>query len=253
MPNQVVLCHRQIIDAQPKWALESCGKPEVARAYQQLMELCRLSIEQYLAGEFDVTVLTGTVTDRTSLFEQNWHDLRRLVRGNNHAVLWLDSDCLMVQPCDPWHWSEFRLFADTGFTHPQGRFDIYMNCGVKFFPPGMADNLWDLPGEWDHSYYDHEQERYNTMFWHDPVSDWHQPQLNYQVFEIQEPDDVLNFQKRNRCRWGLVEIMHNHASRGALQVLATNELIWERVSQGHKVWEPVSYHIKEHKHDRSFA
>jgi len=233
--------------------MEPGGDPMIEKSYFNMMCLCQESVKKFIKGEFDITILSGDVGSRTELFERNWYDLSRLVRGNNHAVLWLDSDCLVVQPCDPWHWKEFRLFNDTGFQHRRGKFDIYMNCGVRFFPPGMPDYLWDLLDDWDHSYYDHEQERYNTMFWHDPVSDWHQPQLNYEVVEIQEPDDVLNFQKRNRCRWGLVEIMHNHASRGALQVLATNELIWERVSQGHKVWEPVSYHIKEHKHDRSFA
>lgn len=237
MANTLVLCHRQISDPQPLWALESCGRPEIEQAYRGMMELCRESAEHFLQGEFDVVVLTGTAQNRTDLFEKNWHDLRSIVKNATGPVLWLDSDCLVVSPCDPWHWKQFRLFAPTGFGHPKGMFDVYMNCGVKLFPADMPDHLWDVAGTWDHSYYDHEQERYNHMFWQQSLTDYDQPHMNYQAFELVMPDDVLNFQKRNRVRWGLVEILHYHATRGAQSALAVAHEIWDRVRRGRKVWE----------------
>ena len=229
--NRLVLCHREILDQQPRHGLEAAGRPEVQAAYEGMLKLALESAERNLQGPWDLVRLSGTAMSRTDLFEQNWRDLRELVRGSDGPVLWLDSDCLVIQPCDPWHWQEFRLFNRTD-APANPRWPIYLNCAVRLFPAGMNDQLWDLPGPWDHGLYDHEQERYNHMFWAGQPRDWHQPHLNYQVPGMRGLADGLRWQDWNGCAWDQVQILHYHGSRGAVHTLAHAQQLWHDLARG---------------------
>jgi hypothetical protein len=99
------------------------------------------------------------------------------------------------------------------------QFDYFFNAGVRLFPAGMQQNIWDtaleMAKDWDSDTYDTEQIILNSMLWDQGVSldQVLRPEWSYQAQWL--PDQVPVWQQNlwNGININDANIIHTHSSR----------------------------------------
>lgn len=191
------------------------------------------SFARHLKGEWELKFIQGTVDNINDAFKQTFRAIYDLWRQGDVNIFYTDPDTIAIKDVDPWQISnQFLMF---NFTEPKSletenhygrRFPHFFNAGVRYFPAGMEQRIWDLGlnmlDQWEEGTYNTEQTILNAMLWDQGVTldqvlrpDW---AYQAQWLPNQAPlwlQDVWNGIDINRAM-----ILHLHSSRNIDEKLA---------------------------------
>lgn len=212
-------------------------KKEALKKYEdthaEMHKLHLVSAEKYLRNTDETITLHSDreVSGNNEMFEDIFEKTYNLWKlGNN--VLFTDIDTLFVKPVDVFgRFKEFKLFWQTCVKHkiPLLRYPKvevkYLNCGVRYFPREMREDIWDLgfklweapQGEWDW-----EQRLYNEMLYAQFLNSSVYMLETLNEYNWQVANDAVNsIPMEEAC------ILHFYASRGPHSALSRMKKIWE--------------------------
>jgi len=206
--------------------------PAKSEIYGEMTKISIESCKRHLAGKYEIIVLNGMVKNHHAVFKRNWLSTYDLWHETPCNILFVDSDTVFMNTANFFNeWDNFRLF---NYTDPKGDLNgkPYFNCGVRYFPAMMNDDLWDLyrrqSVKWNPDIWDYEQQSLNEILWHSKngklkLEDCYRPDLVYQTpWNCDQASNTWN----NGVRWNEAGIIHYHGSRGV-----------ERIELARKLWE----------------
>lgn len=211
--TNIILWANYAIAEDPSWGFES---PRSA-VYTELTRISQATAEQFIEGEWSAQELTGEVERRIDVFPLVYDHIRSLAGEAN--ILFLDADTVITRPVEIFdRFQEFRLFNLTDPPWHQ-RFPEYYNCGVRYFPRDLSEDVWRVGDlwrrNWDSTQWDYEQQMYNAMWHHQNVGYLRRlPGLNYMMPGAERVNQIADFLRLNRCHETEIAIIHYHATRG---------------------------------------
>lgn len=219
MTNYLFTVNCAVNVAHREHGLEAPSAPGVREAYDQMWQLQQQSAHKYLQGSWTTVVITDPAESRNHMFQRTYQAIRDLWHAEPCNILFMDSDCVFQKPTEIFgEFTDFRLFNRTT-APPHARFLDYYNCAVRYYPAQMKPTTWSIGDlwlrEWNYSIYDHEQEMYNGMFWHQHPDNPHRPELNYQAPECRTREQAQAWSTWNGCSFDSAHIVHYHGTRGA--------------------------------------
>lgn len=219
MKNYLFTVNCDVLVSHREHGLEPPQAAGVREAYDHMWQLQQASARQYLAGDWQVVTITEPATSRNHMFQRTYQQIRDVWHQEPCNILFMDSDCVFRLPTKIFdQFTDFRLFNRTT-APPNPRFPEYYNCAVRYYPLTMSESVWargDLwLREWNSSIYDHEQEMYNAMFWHQNPSKPHRPELNFQAPQCDQIAQAQAWSGWNQCSFESAQIVHYHGTRGA--------------------------------------
>lgn len=211
----------------PDWHIKDrSGETDLYAKYVEMHRLSLNSFTRHLKGDWEFRFISGKVKQVNDAFKRTFFGIYDLWKEGDTTILYTDPDTVIIKDIDLWQISnDFMMFNYTdpkSFDEPNSygrKFDNFFNAGVRFFPAGMRQDIWDraldMANDWDDSTYHTEQIILNSMLWDQGVqlSDVLRPGLAYQAQWLpnQAPlwyQDLWNGIDINQCF-----IVHTHSSR----------------------------------------
>lgn len=204
--------------------------------HQKYIEMHQLSVgsfTKHLKGDWELKFVQGTVDNINDAFKQTFRAIYDLWRQGNVNIFYTDPDTIAIKDVDPWQISnEFLMF---NFTDPKSldtdnhygrKFANFFNAGVRYFPAGMKQHIWDtglaMLDNWEEGTYNTEQTILNAMLWDQGVTldQVLRPDWAYQAQWLPNAaplwlQDIWNGIDINRAM-----ILHLHSSRNIDEKLA---------------------------------
>ena len=226
MKNYLVKSLFQVQDT--NWHFKDrSDEQDLHKKYVEMHQISVGSYTKHLKGTWELKFIQGSVGNINDAFKRTFREIYELWRQGNTNILYTDPDTVAIKDIDPWQISDrFMMF---NFTDPKslntnnqyGRtFPYFFNAGVRFFPAGMDQRIWDLGLEmldnWEEGTYNTEQTILNAMLWDQGLTldQALRPEWAYQAQWLpnQAPlwvQDLWNGVDINRAL-----ILHTHSSRG---------------------------------------
>jgi hypothetical protein len=180
MKNYLVKSLFQVRDA--NWHFKDrSNEQDLYKKYVEMHQLSVGSYTKHLKGEWELKFIQGSVDNINDAFKQTFRAIYDLWRQGDTNILYTDPDTVAFKDIDPWQISDrFMMF---NFTEPKSletenhygrKFPHFFNAGVRFFPAGMEQRIWDIGLEmlnnWEEGTYNTEQTILNAMLWDQGVS-----------------------------------------------------------------------------------
>jgi hypothetical protein len=197
--------------------------------YQKYVEMHQLSLTSFtrhLKGDWEFKFISGKVANVNEAFQKTFYGIYDLWRQGGVNILYTDPDTVVIRDINPWELSDaFMMFNYTQpkhFDEPNRynrKFEHFFNAGVRFFPAGMQQGIWDMALEmaksWDNSTYDTEQIILNAMLWDQGLSldQVLRPEWSYQAQWLPDQTPVWFQDIWNGLDIGQANIIHTHSSR----------------------------------------
>jgi len=197
--------------------------------YEKYVEMHRISVGSYsrrLQGDWQLKFIGGSVATVNQAFRRTFYAVYDLWSQGNVNILYTDPDTVAIKDFDPWNiGDQFMMF---NFTDPQSfhspnrynrQFENFFNAGVRYFPAGMSQSIWDtglgMAQDWDDSTYDTEQIILNSMLWDQGVAleDVLKPELAYQAHWLPNQAPLERQNAWNGINIQDATIIHTHSSR----------------------------------------
>lgn len=205
---------------------------DLYKKYVEMHQLSTASFTQHLKGVWEFKVVSGRVQNVNEAFKKTFYAIYDLWRQGNTNILYTDPDTVAMQDINPWDLSDrFMMF---NFTDPKEfnapncfnrKFDHFFNAGVRLFPAGMQQSIWDMAltmaDQWDTNSYDTEQIILNSMLWDQGLTldQALRPEWSYQAPWLPEPFPVWLQDLWNGIDIAQAKIIHTHSSRNVDQKL----------------------------------
>lgn len=188
------------------------------------------SASQYLIGLDDVIVHRATATDIREVFKQHFLEIYDLWSKEKCNILYCDLDVVFLKPAE--FFNQFEFFSMFNLTDPVRTTDdhykltleYFFNCGIRYYPSTMKQEVWDLGlnmlDNWNPHRWDCEQVIYNNMMWNQGIEPQavYRPELSFQMLHSDPMHQVnTNFNQMpvtDACA------VHVHGSRGSADRLA---------------------------------
>jgi len=218
----------------PNWHFKDrSGEQDLHKKYVEMHQISVGSYTRHLKGNWELKFIQGTVDNINDAFKRTFREIYDLWRQGNTNIFYTDPDTIAIKDIDPWQISDqFMMFNFTdpkslGTNNQYGRkFPHFFNAGVRFFPAGMEQRIWDIGLEmldnWEEGTYNTEQTILNAMLWDQGVTldQVLRPEWAYQAQWLpnQAPlwvQDTWNGVDINRSL-----IIHTHSSRDIDEKLA---------------------------------
>lgn len=232
MKNYLVKSLFQVRDS--NWHFKDrSDETDLHKKYVEMHQLSVGSFAKHLKGDWELKFIQGTVDNINDAFKQTFRAIYDLWRQGNVNVFYTDPDTIAIKDVDPWQISnQFLMF---NFTDPKSletenhygrKFPHFFNAGVRYFPAGMEQRIWDLGlsmlDNWEEGTYNTEQTILNAMLWDQGLTldQVLRPEWAYQAQWLpnQAPlwlQDIWNGIDINRAM-----ILHLHSSRNIDEKLA---------------------------------
>jgi len=121
--------------------------------YEQMQQLSIRSYEKNLQGDWTLLYLSEQFDSLQDSFRYTFEQTYRLWQSEPCNVLYADPDTVCFKPT--------TIFGE------QWSPGCRTNSGLRYFPHGMQDSVWDralkLFNDWNQDLYDYEQGVYNAM------------------------------------------------------------------------------------------
>lgn len=220
--------------------------------YEAMAEIVVHSARHFIQEEFDVHIIRDEVDSYQQIFHnnfQNVYDVWNPDEPNN--ILYLDGDTLVTGPVSVFgKLDHFQMFNYTDPKTLSGKdaenkyglqFEHYLNAGCRYYPATMDKAVWDLgwsyANDWDYNIWGTEQIIFNAMMYsQDPdYRKWVDPLMNFQVmsmpFQKLHDEQAWSFYDNwNGASHRDAKIMHLHGTRGAVNTLITQWVLWKKLT-----------------------
>lgn len=205
------------------------------------------SANKNLANLDEIVVHRGEADNIREVFKQHFLDIYELWQ-QGHNILYCDLDVNIVKPVEVF--GEFEHFSMFNYTDPRsttdGHYNVslsnYFNCGVRYYPENMSQEIWDLGLEmldrWNPDRWDAEQIIYNVMMWRQPgtrLDDFFRPELNWMSHHCRDFTNTAQLQiaeNWNETRLSNAKIIHFTGTRGAGQAVKMMENFKGEINMG---------------------
>lgn len=224
--NFLVLKNYNITD-NSKWYDDRTNETNLVKNYKQMEDICVKSAFKNVEGLNEVKIFRGDADNIRDVFKINFYEIYKLWQ-KGHNILYADLDVIFTQPAD--YFAEDNIFRMYNLTDPVKTtdehydisFETYFNCGIRYYPKGMSQDVWDLGismvENWNPDRWDSEQIIYNAMLWSQDIvpDDVYNPRVAYQL--LHDPANIqgnrINKQF-NQIDLNEASAVHVHGSRGS--------------------------------------
>lgn len=232
---------------------QDLGTENTELLYKAMSEIVIHSAETFIQEDFEIVIFEDEVSSYQEIFHRNfqnvydaWND-----QGPNN-ILFLDCDTLIVSPVEVFgKFDRFQMFnySDPRFLNGNDKdnnkygmdFDHYFNAGSRYYPSTMSQDVWDLgwkyANDWDYGIWGTEQLIFNTMMYsQDPdYKTWLRPEYSWQAMNLHyktlfNPEKIGYLNQWNGTHINDAKIMHLHGSRGAVNTLLCQWLLWKEIT-----------------------
>lgn len=229
--SNILVCKNYTIKDHTKWYDDRTKEQSLVDNYKEMESVCINSAKKYIKDLDEVKVFRGEADNIRDVFKHNFYEIYELWK-EGHNILYCDLDVVFTQPVK--YFEQFEHFSMFNFTDPTStvddHFDIeldyYFNCGIRYYPQNMSQDVWDVGLEmmedWNPDRWDTEQIIYNAMMWEQDISleEMYKPDLAFQALMEPASHDV-NIQFNNGLKIEDAKAVHVHGSRGSSSRLRT--------------------------------
>lgn len=229
-----ILCKSLFEIKDTNWHIrDRSGETDLYNKYVDMHQLSLGSFTRHLKGDWELKFISGTVQNVNEAFQRTFHEIYKLWSQGNTNILYTDPDTVAIRDIEPWQMSDcFMMFNFTDprlFDRPNiynRKFQHFFNAGVRFFPAGMDQRIWDLglnmAKSWDTTTYDTEQIILNSMLWDQGVSldQVLRPEWSYQAQWLPDQAPLWYQDRWNGINIDQSYIIHTHSSRDIDKKLA---------------------------------
>ena len=237
--SNILVAKNYTIKDHSKWWDDRTSEANLVDNYKQMEALCLQSAIDNLTDMDSLHVFTGEASDIREVFKKNFYEIYDLWK-EGHNILYCDLDVVFPNKHDYFVKTDiFQMFnltdpVSTTDEHYDMKFDHYFNCGIRYYPKNMSQEVWDLGFKmvenWNPDRWDSEQVIYNAMMFSQNITaqDVYQPQKAYQMLadprtsrgrELNDTFNRINIQD--------AYAVHVHGSRGSSDRLSLMQAIIE--------------------------
>ena len=223
--NYLVFKNYKISD-HTKWYDDRSEETNLVENYNKMEKIAVESAMKNLKGMNEIKIFRGEAENIRDVFKKNFFEIYELwQKGNN--ILYADLDVVFINKENYFSGDLFRMYNitqphTTKDEHYGVEFEHFFNCGIRYYPSTMSQDVWDVGIEmvnnWNPDRWDCEQVIYNQMMWSQDidVSDVYSPQHAYQcLVNPQIQDGSLVNKQFNQIDIGNAYAVHVHGSRGS--------------------------------------
>ena len=171
--NYLVLKNYNVKD-HTKWYSDRSQEVNLVENYQAMENIATQSALKNLEKLNEIKVFRGEADNIRDVFKKNFYEIYELWQ-KGHNILYADLDVVFTQPVNYFENSNtFRMYnltdpVKTTCDHYNVEFETYFNCGIRYYPKDMSQDVWDLGIEmvenWNPERWDSEQIIYKAMMW----------------------------------------------------------------------------------------
>jgi len=224
MKNYLVAKNYTIND-HTKWYDDRSNEVSLVENYTKMENVLVETAKQHLVDLDDVIVHRGEAPHIREVFKIHFKEIYDLWKSEPCNILYCDLDVVFLQKAV--FFDQYDFFAMFNFTDPTRTvdehygltFDRFFNCGIRYYPHDMKQEVWDLGFEmlenWNPDRWDSEQVIYNNMLWSQDIAPqlFYRPDLAFQMlFEQPLHQNNTTF---NRISIRDAAVVHVHGSRGS--------------------------------------
>lgn len=242
MSNILVAKNYKVTDHSKWYDDKSDTSDQLETDYARMEEILIESAQKHIKDLDEVKVFRGEADNIRDVFKKNFYEIYDLWK-EGHNILYCDLDVVFVKGVDYfWEENNFKMF---NFTDPMRtvdefyglKFDRYFNCGIRYYPQNMSQDIWDIGLEmvenWNPDRWDSEQIIYNQMLWSQtvPFEQIYDPRLAYQFlyYNDQSHLDLANCMSVNK-QFNMIDLpqagaIHVHGSRLSTDRLRLMEML----------------------------
>lgn len=245
MKNYLVGALRPILNKWGPWkgSGENPDWQKDLENYAEMYLISRDSARRHLLGNWEEIAFTSPVLDVRLFCIAQWYAIKELWHSEPCNILWMGSDTMFIQDSEIFGaFDDMRLF---NYTEPRRILDIdhYFNDDVRYYSATMDPKVWEVGerhlsrwwGDDEYVKWDLGQMIHNYQFWsQEPdLSDIVIPQLNWLASSIRsdDPTQIAEMEKWNRCAIDDAHIIHFHGSRGSANTLTTMQEFSRKFSE----------------------
>lgn len=228
MKNYLVVKNYSIVD-QTKWYNDRTFETDLTNNYKEMEDILLKSAKFHLADLHDIIVHRGQASNIRDVFRIHFKEIYDIWSESSCNILYCDLDVIFVAKTHIFN--QYNFFAMFNFTDPPSTkddhynltFEHFFNCGIRYYPHNMRQDIWDLGFEmlnnWNPDRWDSEQVIYNNMLWSQDITlkETHRPNLAFQMLNS-NPLDQFNVDF-NKIEANEASVFHLHGSRGSAERL----------------------------------
>lgn len=234
MSNLLVGKNYKIQDHSKWYSDRSAEASHLVEDYSAMENILTTTAKKHVADLDDVIIHKGEADNIRDVFKIHFKEIHELWK-EGHNILYCDLDAMFLKPVEYFgKFNEFRMFnltdpTSTHDTHYDIKFDNFFNCGIRYYPQDMSDEVWDLGLQmlenWNPDRWDCEQVIYNAMMFSQPITaqEVYDPRLSFQML-FEDPNDKRNTQF-NRIHISDACAVHLHGSRNSRSRLDTMSVL----------------------------
>lgn len=222
--NYLVAKNYKIVD-HTKWYDDRTQESNLVQNYSEMEKILIDSAKEHLVDLDDVVVHRGEAEHIRDVFRVHFKEIYDLWKSEPCNILYCDLDVVFLKQAQ--FFNQFDFFAMFNFTDPTRTtdehynltFERFFNCGVRYYPHTMKQEIWDLGFQmldnWNPNRWDAEQVIYNNMLWTQNVDpqQFYRPDLSFQMlFPNPLHQGNAGF---NRIDIRNAAVVHVHGSRGS--------------------------------------
>lgn len=235
MSKNILVFKNYKITDHTKWYDDRSQETNLVENYKAMENIATTSALKQLENLNEIKVFRGEADNIRDVFKQNFYEIYELwQKGNN--ILYADLDVIFTQPTDYFVEDNiFRMYnltdpVTTSCDHYNIEFQTYFNCGIRYYPAGMEQRIWDLGikmvENWNPNRWDSEQIIYNAMLWSQDITanDVYNPQQAYQcLYDPMNLEGSRVNKQFNQIDLHEARAVHVHGSRGSSDRLSLME------------------------------
>ena len=224
MKNYLVTKNYRITD-HTKWYGDRSHETNLVQNYAAMETLLVKSAKENVVGLDEVIVHRGEAEHIREVFKIHFKEIYNLWSTEECNILYCDLDVVFLKKA--LYFNQFDFFAMFNYTDPPHTvdehygltFDRFFNCGIRYYPNTMKQEVWDLGfnmlENWNPERWDSEQVIYNQMLWIQGVEPQqvYAPHLAFQMLNG-NPSHQMNTDF-NRISVKDAAAVHVHGSRGS--------------------------------------
>ena len=229
--NFLVFKNYKVLD-HSKWYDDRTDEVNLVENYNEMEKIATKSALKNLEGLNEIKVFRGEADNIREVFKKNFYEIYELWQ-KGHNILYTDLDVIFTQPVNYFANNNiFRMYnltdpVKTKCDHYGVEFETYFNCGIRYYPKGMSQDVWDLGikmvENWNPDRWDSEQIIYNAMLWSQDIGpdDVYNPRVAYQL--LHDPAHLQG--NRINKQFNQIDLheavaVHVHGSRGSTDRLS---------------------------------
>ena len=228
--NILVAKNYNITDHSKWWDDKSNQAEELKNNYNDMQKILVDTAKEHLKDLDDIVVHTGDADNIRNVFKIHFKEIYDLWQTGCN-ILYCDLDVVFLKEANIFN--QFENFSMFNFTDPSSTtddhygltFEKFFNCGIRYYPENMKQEIWDygfeLLDNWNPDRWDCEQVIYNAMLWKQDLQpqDIYKPNISFQMLHAM-PLHQINTQF-NQMRISEASIVHLHGSRDSINRLET--------------------------------